>query len=57
MHWGLVNGKSQTHLHWGAHPGSPEPKAWQHDLFHGDHAPYNQEEIDLFRRTIQERAK
>jgi hypothetical protein len=57
MHWGLVNGKSQTHLHWGARPGRPEPKVWQHDLFHGDHTPYNQEEIDLFRRTIQERAK
>lgn len=53
MHWGLVNGKSQTHLHWGARPGKPEPEVWQHDLFRGDFTPYDPAEIDHFRRTIR----
>jgi hypothetical protein len=52
MHWGLVNGKTQTDLGWGWHPGKPEPELWQHDLFHGDHTPYAPAEIDLFRKTI-----
>ena len=57
MHWGLVNGRSQTHLHWGARPDKPEPKVWQHDLFHGDHKPYDVGEINLFRRTIGKKGK
>jgi len=57
MHWGLVNGMTQTHLCWGARPGDPEPKVWQHDLYHGDHTPYDKEEIELFRRTIRQKAK
>jgi hypothetical protein len=53
MHWGLVNGRSQTHLHWGAQPGDAEPDVWQHDLYLGDHTPYQKNEIELFRRTIR----
>jgi endo-1,4-beta-mannosidase len=30
-----------------------KPKVWQHDLYHGDHRPYDKEEIDLFRRSRQ----
>ena len=52
MHWGLVNGKTQTDLGWGSRPGRPEPEVWQHDLFHGDHTPYDRKELGLFRRTI-----
>jgi hypothetical protein len=52
MHWGLVNGRTQTHLPWGARPGKPAPKQWQHDLFHGDHTPYVPAELDLFKKTI-----
>ena len=26
MHWGLVNGKTQTDLPWGHRPGDPEPE-------------------------------
>lgn len=52
MHWGLVNGKTQTHLGWGARPGMAPPKQWQHDLYHGDHRPYDNEELILFRETI-----
>ena len=50
FHWGLVNGRDQTDLPWGHKPGQPLPKFWQHDLFRGDHTPYNSEELTLFRR-------
>jgi hypothetical protein len=53
MHWGLVNGKTQTNLGWDWRPGKPEPKAWQHDLFHGDHTPYKEKELILFRKYIK----
>ena len=52
MHWGLVNGRSQTHLHWGWRPGRPEPEVWQHDLYRGDHTPYDEDELILFRKHI-----
>lgn len=52
MHWGLVNGRTQTHLSWGARPDKPAPKQWQHDLFHGDHTQYAPDEIKLFKETI-----
>lgn len=56
MHWGLVNGKTQTHLAWGWRPGRGEPKVWQHDLFHGDHKAYNADELALFGRAVRSRA-
>ncbi len=55
MHWGLVNGKTQTDLNWGHRPGEPDPPVWQHDLFHPDATPYALEELELFRRLIQAR--
>jgi len=57
LNWGLVNGKTQTHLPWGHRPGDPEPKVWQHDLFRSDCSPYASNEIDLFERYIQLSAK
>ena len=48
MHWGLVNGKTQTHLGWRHLPGQPVSDIWQHDLFHPDHTPYDPEEIRMF---------
>ncbi len=50
FHWGLVNGRTQTDLNWGHRPGDPAPKQWQHDLFHGDHTPYAEDELELFRK-------
>jgi hypothetical protein len=50
MHWGLVNGKTQTNLAWGWRPGMGQPKVWQHDLFRGDHTRYDPSEIELFRK-------
>jgi hypothetical protein len=52
IHWGLVNGRTQTHLNWGHRPGDPDPLFWQHDLFHADHTPFDAAEIRLFKETI-----
>ena len=52
MHWGLVNGKTQTHLSWGWRPGKGEPEVWQHDLYANDHSLYDENEIELFRKYI-----
>jgi hypothetical protein len=57
LHWGLVNGKTQTHLGWGWRPGRPDPPQWQHDLYHGDHTPYAMDELALFREHIQSSIK
>ncbi|HOW74152.1 MAG TPA: hypothetical protein PKY77_26405 [Phycisphaerae bacterium] len=53
MHWGLVNGRTQTHLGWGWRPGKGEPAQWQHDLYHSDHRPYDPSELSLFRAAIR----
>ena len=51
--WGLVNGKTQTHLPWGHRPEKlPYNGPWQHDLFRGDLTPYDKSEIDLFKSVI-----
>ncbi len=43
--WGLVNGKTQTHIPWGASRETSVSPLWFHDLFYEDGTPYNQEEI------------
>ncbi len=53
MHWGLVNGKTQTDLGWGHRPGDPEPKVWQHDLYRPNLKPYRVDEIKLFEIYIR----
>lgn len=51
MLWGLVNGKTQTHLAWGYRPEKlPYTGEWQHDLFHGNFKPYNVKEIDMIKK-------
>ena len=52
LHWGLVNGKTQTQYPWGSKPGAPEPKVWQHDLFRKDRTPYDPHEIEAFKQAI-----
>ncbi len=50
MNWGLVNGKTQTHLPWGFKPEMlPYTGLWQHDLFTKDFQPYKDEEIQLIK--------
>ncbi len=47
FHWGLVNGRTQTHLPW---PGFEVPGGrWHHDILHADGQPYDENEIALFR--------
>lgn len=41
----------------GSRPGKPAPKLWQHDLFYGDHTPYDEREIALFRSCIGQGSK
>lgn len=54
MLWGLVNGKTQTHLCWGHRPEQlPYKGEWQHDLFIGEFKPYKSAEIDLIRRLTK----
>ncbi len=54
MIWGLVNGKTQTHLCWGHRPEQlPYTREWQHDLFHSDFTPYRPEEIALFKQLTK----
>ncbi len=57
LHWGLVNGKTQTHLNWGHRPGDPDPPVWQHDLFTSEREPYDAAELELFRETIRSGAQ
>jgi hypothetical protein len=49
--WGLVNGRTQTHMPWGSVPGAGEPPLWQHDILYSDGRPYRPEEIDLLRQA------
>lgn len=54
MMWGLVNGKTQTHLCWGHRPEHlPYTGPWQHDIYKGDFTPYDAKEIALIKSTIQ----
>lgn len=54
--WGLVNGKTQTNLPWGHRPEMlPYKGPWQHDIYRGDHTPYDPDEIELLKKTLAER--
>lgn len=53
LHWGLVNGKTQTHLPWGHRPENlPYKKLWQHDLYTNDYQMYSPYEMELFKSCI-----
>jgi hypothetical protein len=50
--WGLVVGKSQTHVPWDSWQKAytdRELTIWFHDIFHTDGSPYRPEEIDFIR--------
>jgi len=55
--WGLVVGKTQTHLPWDswkqAYVGGREPEIWFHEIFHADGRPYRQHEVDLIRKLTK----
>jgi hypothetical protein len=48
--WGLVNGRTQTHIPWEFLKGKVDKTEWFHDLFHADGKPYAEDEIALLRR-------
>ena len=49
-HWGLVNGRTQTHFPWPGLESLYEGGLWHHDLFHSDGSVYDAREIEIFRR-------
>jgi hypothetical protein len=55
--WGLVRGKTQTHLDWSSKPGDPPPKVWQHDLLNPDGTPFDPMEVELLRQAAEEQEK
>ncbi len=48
FHWGLVNGRTQTHLPWPGLPQPPGAALWHHDLLHPDGTPYDAGEVAEF---------
>jgi hypothetical protein len=57
INWGLVKGKTQTHLPWDSWERpyvGREPAVWHHEVFHPDGRPYRQEEVDVIRRLTSE---
>jgi len=42
--WGLVNGRTQTHIAW-----TGEDHVWFHDVFHPDGTPYDADEVAFIR--------
>ena len=53
LHWGLVNGKTQTDLPWGHRPGDgPYNRIWQHDLYTADLKVYSPYDIEVFKSFI-----
>jgi hypothetical protein len=53
INWGLVQGKTQTHLPWDSwqHPYvDREPSIWFHEVFRNDGSPYIPEEVEFIKR-------
>jgi hypothetical protein len=58
IQWGLVRGRSQTHLPWPsalveAHGGHPDRSIWFHDVLHDDGRPYAPHEIETVRSLMR----
>ena len=53
INWGLVQGKSQTHLPWDSWQRpyvDREPSVWFHEVFRNDGSPYIPEEVEFIKR-------
>ncbi len=60
INWGLVGGKSQTHLPWDSWEKpyiGRQPKIWFHEVFRVDGTPYIQAEVDLIMELTGKKAK
>jgi len=61
INWGMVQGKSQTHLPWDSwqRPYTDrEPSIWFHEIFRNNGTPYIKEEVDFIKRmTARPRAR
>ena len=54
INWGLVQGKTQTHLPWDSWKRAytdREPTIWFHEIFRPDGSPYKPEEVEFIRKT------
>jgi hypothetical protein len=57
INWGLVVGKTQTHLPWDSWQKpyvDREPAVWHHEVFHPDGRPYRQQEVDVIRKLTEQ---
>ncbi|MBS1545264.1 MAG: cellulase family glycosylhydrolase [Bacteroidetes bacterium] len=54
INWGLVKGKTQTHLPWDSwqkpYVNGREPAVWHHEVFYPDGKPYKEEEVKVIRQ-------
>lgn len=53
INWGLVQGKTQTHLPWDSWQRpyvDREPSVWFHEVFRNDGTPYLPEEVEFIKR-------
>ena len=60
INWGLVVGKTQTHLPWDSWQRpyvDREPPVWFHEIFRADGAPYRQDEVTLIRSLTGAKAR
>ena len=58
--WGLVAGKTQTHLPWDSwkKPYTDRaPEIWFHEIFRTDGTPYRADEVEFIRETIGRKAR
>lgn len=53
LSWGLVNGRTQTHLPWESRPGDRAPAAWFQDLLDQHGNPHRPEEVALIRAILR----
>lgn len=53
FHWGLVNGKTQTHIPWNWDTTKGEPEVWFHDVLRADGSAYNENEMRLIKEVAE----
>lgn len=60
INWGLVQGKTQTHLPWDSWQRpyvDREPSIWFHEVFRNDGTPYIPEEVEFIKRMTGSKKK